>query len=63
MFHNQHALKNVYVSLIRSQLDYATLIWSPVNNNKCQTLEANSKFIFKIYVFKILYTNTISFFV
>jgi len=32
-FNNQHALKNIYVSLVRSQLEYATLIWPPVNNN------------------------------
>jgi len=48
-FKNYHALNNINFSIVWSQLEYAILIWSPVNT---QTLEW-----FKIHFSDLFFTN------
>lgn len=38
-FSNQNALKLLYFSLVRSNLEYCSLIWDPYYNNRIKTIE------------------------
>lgn len=51
-FNNPLALKNIYFSLVRSQLEYAPLIWSPNSIQLTQNLESIQNSFLRFLSFK-----------
>ena len=53
-FNNHFALKNIYFSIVRSQLEYAAFIWSPNSLILNQTLDSFQNSFLRFYLINVM---------